>query len=91
MLAPRLTIYPEYAADPDRWLDPAMRFPVLDRSDAEHLGRDDPGAHFPERVSGTRDTGDGAEVMLDRRQVHGVVLGRAGAPAGARARLARPA
>ena len=63
-LAPRLTIYPEYAADPARWLDPAMRFPVMDRSDAERLGRDDPGAHFPERVSGTVDTGDGAEVIL---------------------------
>jgi FO synthase len=63
-LAPRLTIYPEYAADPDRWLDPALRFAVLDRSDAESLGRDDPGAHFPERVSGTRDTGDGADVVL---------------------------
>jgi FO synthase len=40
-LAPRLTIYPEFAADPDRWLDPDLRFPVLDRSDAEALGRDD--------------------------------------------------
>ncbi|MBV8691952.1 MAG: 5-amino-6-(D-ribitylamino)uracil--L-tyrosine 4-hydroxyphenyl transferase CofH, partial [Actinobacteria bacterium] len=39
-LAPRLTIYPEFALDPVRWLDPAMRFPVLDRSDAEGLGRD---------------------------------------------------
>ena len=41
-LAPRLTIYPERARDPERWLDPAMRFPVLDRADAEGLGRDDP-------------------------------------------------
>jgi FO synthase len=41
VLAPRLTIYPEYALEPERWLDPAMRFPVLDRSDAEGLGRDD--------------------------------------------------
>jgi 7,8-didemethyl-8-hydroxy-5-deazariboflavin synthase CofH subunit/7,8-didemethyl-8-hydroxy-5-deazariboflavin synthase CofG subunit len=39
-LAPRLTVYPEYAQDPGRWLDPAMRFPVLDHSDAEGLGRD---------------------------------------------------
>jgi FO synthase len=39
-LAPRLTIYPEFAADAERWLDPAMRFPVLDRSDGEGLGRD---------------------------------------------------
>jgi FO synthase len=41
VLAPRLTIYPEFAADAGRWLDPAMVFPVLDRSDAESLGRDD--------------------------------------------------
>ena len=41
-LAPRLTIYPSYAQDPERWLDPAMRFPVMDRSDAEALGRDHP-------------------------------------------------
>ena len=64
VLAPRLTIYPEFAQQPERWLDPAMRFAVLDRADAELLGRDDPGAHFPEKVSGTCDTGDGAEVIL---------------------------
>ena len=64
VLAPRLTVYPEFARRPERWLDPAVRFSVLDRADAESLGRDDPGAHFPERVSGTRDTGDGAEVIL---------------------------
>jgi FO synthase len=64
VLAPRLTIYPEYALDPARWLAPSMRFPVLDRADAELLGRDDPGAHFPEKISGTVDTGDGAEVIL---------------------------
>jgi 7,8-didemethyl-8-hydroxy-5-deazariboflavin synthase CofH subunit/7,8-didemethyl-8-hydroxy-5-deazariboflavin synthase CofG subunit len=40
-LAPRLTIYPEFAQEPARWLDPDLRFPVLDRSDAEGLGRDD--------------------------------------------------
>jgi FO synthase len=40
VLAPRLTLYPEYALDPGRWLDPAMRFSVLDHSDAEGLGRD---------------------------------------------------
>ena len=41
-LAPRLTIYPEFAADPDRWLHPDMRFAVLDRADAEGLARDHP-------------------------------------------------
>ncbi|MFN8051278.1 MAG: bifunctional FO biosynthesis protein CofGH [Acidimicrobiales bacterium] len=39
-LAPRLTIYPEFAAEPERWLAESMRFAVLDRSDAESLGRD---------------------------------------------------
>ncbi|MBW8826754.1 MAG: 5-amino-6-(D-ribitylamino)uracil--L-tyrosine 4-hydroxyphenyl transferase CofH [Acidobacteria bacterium] len=39
-LAPRLTAHPEFVMAPERWLDPAMRFPVLDRSDAEGLGRD---------------------------------------------------
>jgi FO synthase len=42
VLAPRLTLYPEFALDPDRFLDPAMRFGVLDHSDAEGLGRDHP-------------------------------------------------
>jgi FO synthase len=41
VLAPRLTVYPEPAGDPVRWLDPAVRFAVLDRSDAEGLARDD--------------------------------------------------
>ena len=41
-LVPRLTVYPEYAAGPERWLDEAMRFPVLDASDAEGLAREDP-------------------------------------------------
>src|SRR3954454_22001032 len=40
-LAPRLTIYPEFATAPTEWLDPALHFPVLDRSDAEGLARDD--------------------------------------------------
>ncbi|MDA8044980.1 MAG: 5-amino-6-(D-ribitylamino)uracil--L-tyrosine 4-hydroxyphenyl transferase CofH [Actinomycetota bacterium] len=67
-LAPRLTIYPEFAADPQRWLDPAMRFAVLDRADAENLGRDDPGAVFPQRVGEYRNVGDGAEVILVGRR-----------------------
>jgi 7,8-didemethyl-8-hydroxy-5-deazariboflavin synthase CofH subunit/7,8-didemethyl-8-hydroxy-5-deazariboflavin synthase CofG subunit len=39
-LAPRLPLHPEWAAEPDRFLDPAMAFPVLDHSDAEGLARD---------------------------------------------------
>jgi FO synthase len=50
VLAPRLTIYPEFALQPTAWLDPALRFPVMDASDAEGLGRDHPwasGSDFP--------------------------------------------
>jgi FO synthase len=64
VLAPRLTVYPEFALDPERWTDPGLRFAVLDRSDAEGLGRDDPGAHFPQRVADVVNVGDGAEVVI---------------------------
>ena len=66
-LAPRLTIYPERVNVPSeaaKWLDDSLRFAVMDRSDAEGLGRDDPGAFFPEKVSHFVDTGDGADVVL---------------------------
>ena len=62
-LVPRLTVYPEYAVDPERWLDENVRFAVLDRSDAEGLGRDDPGATFPERYEAAANVGTGAEVI----------------------------
>lgn len=67
-LAPRLTIYPSFAQNPERWLDPEMRFAVMDRSDAEGLARDDPGAVFPQKVGEFRNIGDGAEVVLVGRR-----------------------
>ena len=42
VLAPRLAIYPEVVVSPERWLDPAMRFAVLEAADAEGLARDHP-------------------------------------------------
>ena len=63
-LAPRLTIYPEFAINATRWLAPELRFAVMDRSDSESMGRDDPGAQFPEKVAGTTQTDDGADVIL---------------------------
>ena len=63
-LAPRLTIYPEYVADPNRWLAPELRFAVQDRCDAELLGRDDPGSIWPEKVTAADVVNDGAEVVL---------------------------
>ena len=39
VLAPRLTIYPEFVRDPETWLDAALRTPVLVVSDSEGLAR----------------------------------------------------
>jgi 7,8-didemethyl-8-hydroxy-5-deazariboflavin synthase CofH subunit/7,8-didemethyl-8-hydroxy-5-deazariboflavin synthase CofG subunit len=63
-LAPRLTAHPEFVRDPKRWFHPDLIFPVMDRSDAEGLGRDDPGAVFPERTMEDAKVTDGAEVLL---------------------------
>jgi FO synthase len=79
-LAPRLAVYPEYALDPARWLGEAVRFPVLDRSDAEGLGRDDPGAVFPERAQQAVNVGDGAEVTLAGRRSTAWYCGADAAP-----------
>jgi FO synthase len=63
-LAPRLTVYPEFAGDRNRWLDPALHFPVMDRADAEWLGRDDPGQVWPEKTTAADTVADGAEFVL---------------------------
>ena len=67
-LAPRLTIYPEFAVDAERWVHEDLRFNVADRSDSEGLGRDDPGAVHPQTVGEVRNVGDGAEVVLVGRR-----------------------
>ncbi len=63
-IAPRLTIYPEFATRPERWLDESLRFAVMDRSDAEGLARDDEGQVWPEKVTAADVVHDGAEVVL---------------------------
>lgn len=62
-LAPRLTVYPEYALAAEEWIDEGLHFAVLDRSDAEGMARDDPGAVFPERYEQAANVGTGAEVI----------------------------
>src|SRR5207302_6514325 len=50
VLVERLAIYSEYAREPARWLDPALRTPVLRAVDAQDLARPDawiPGAGTP--------------------------------------------
>lgn len=64
VLAPRLTIYPEFAQQPEQFLDDALRFSVMDRSDSESLGRDDPGAVFPEKAEFVKVGDDGADVVI---------------------------
>ena len=63
-LASRLTVYPEFALEPARWLDPAMRPAVLAASDAQGLARDDAwssgGAGAPPALIGPGAQGDGA-------------------------------
>ncbi len=39
-LVPRLTIYPQFLADPHRWLHPDMIFPVMNMQDATGYARD---------------------------------------------------
>lgn len=68
VLAPRLTLYPRFALEPHRWLAERMRFPVLDRMDAEGLGREDPGALLPQRTEEVTNVADGAEVRLVGRR-----------------------
>jgi FO synthase len=75
-LAPRLTIHPEWALEPSRWLDERLRFPVLDLSDAEGLARDtawSPGGHVdpPRLLPGTARAKGAVEEVLD-----GVLLGQ---------------
>ena len=75
-LAPRLTIYPEFVRDPERWLDERLRFPVLELSDAEGLARDttwSPGADDepPVLLPGPARAGGAVREVLD-----GVLLGQ---------------
>jgi FO synthase len=75
-LAPRLTVYPEYACEPERWLDERLRFPVLELSDAEGLARDttwSPGTDEapPTLLPGPSRAGGAVREVLD-----GVLLGQ---------------
>jgi FO synthase len=57
LLVERLAVYPNYAQDPARWLDPALRTPVLRAIDAQGFARPDSwisGAGTPPPVIGPR-------------------------------------
>ncbi|MEW6475759.1 MAG: 5-amino-6-(D-ribitylamino)uracil--L-tyrosine 4-hydroxyphenyl transferase CofH [Actinomycetota bacterium] len=61
-LIPRLGLRAAYARAAEEWIDPALHFAVLDRSDADGLARDDPGAVLPHRFATRANPGSGAEV-----------------------------
>jgi FO synthase len=81
ILTPRLAIYPEYARDAGRWLDPSLRTPVLQAIDAGGFARDDdwtPGSATPApraetAVNGWRSASPGDEL---RRILHRARDGR---------------
>ncbi len=64
-LAPRLTVHPEFVRDDKKWIDEGLRFSVMDRSDADGLARDDPGAVFVQSLkpAAPEQVDDGVEVL----------------------------
>ena len=80
VLAPRLTVYPEFALAPGRWLDDALRFPVLDASDAEGLAREGDWcsggeAHPPDLFAGATGGGSRRRGGAVAEVLDGVALG----------------
>ncbi|MEX1218512.1 MAG: 5-amino-6-(D-ribitylamino)uracil--L-tyrosine 4-hydroxyphenyl transferase CofH [Acidimicrobiales bacterium] len=65
VLAPRLTVHPEFLHDDAKWIDEGLRFSVMDRSDADGLARDDPGAVFVQSLkpAAPHQVDDGVEVL----------------------------
>jgi FO synthase len=66
-LAPRLAVYPEYVAQAERWLDPAVVPYVLRHADADGLAREDTwaaGASVSVPASAVRDLGLGTQDLL---------------------------
>lgn len=80
-LVARLTVYPEFVRDADKWIAPELHFAVLDRSDADGFARDDVGATFPEKYQDAVNVGTGAEVIQIGRRSTAWYSGADAAPA----------
>src|SRR5271163_3096288 len=73
LLAPRLAIYPSYTREPERWLDPALRAPVLQATDAEGFARPDAwvagsGSEPPAETKARPASADPLAAVLDRAE-----------------------
>jgi FO synthase len=67
-LTPRLCVYPEYIANAERWLDPAVAQQVRLRADAEGLAREETwaaGADVPPPAAILRDIGRSHDLLPD--------------------------
>jgi FO synthase len=97
LLVPRLGIYPAYARDPERWLDPALHSAVLRSRDAEGFARPDtwvagsgsepPPLTHPSLRAGSplsRNAGEGAERSEAGEGTLAAILDRAEAGEGLR-------
>jgi len=64
-IAPRLTAHPEFVRESSRWIDKDLHFAVMDRSDAEGLGRDDPGSLLVQNLkpAAPEQVNDGVEIL----------------------------
>lgn len=80
-LVSRLTIYPEFVRDAQKWIAPELHFAVMDRSDADGFARDDVGATFPEKYQDAVNVGTGAEVIQIGRRSTAWYSGADTAPA----------
>ncbi len=73
-LIERLAVYPAYALDDEKWLDPALRTPVMRAIDADGLPRTDgwmtgaPTAPPPLSTSPSAPVGGDLSVILDKAQ-----------------------
>ena len=74
-LAPRLTVYPEFASEPSRWLDPTLRTKVLQLHDADGLGRGDAWASGGTEPPPPRRARSGTLQSGVREVLEGVALG----------------
>jgi len=79
-LVERLTLYPGYVREPQRWLDDALRTPVLRLADSEGYARDDnwapgSGQHPPALVAGPPIHHDRQLPVLTARAAAGERLG----------------